>query len=157
MTYLVLVHPLLLARVGLNHYSSHCRRYRLFGIARERFYYWPENGYRIGLSPINSNPLNFWTPVSALTVGGVILILSKTYGYTGEGSRCSSQIWPQLLNRLCLWRNTWILYIIGVIPIVLDRIGIFALAFPGNVYSFTIPSLLVRRIDGLCVQRWTIK
>jgi len=91
-------------------------------------------GYWIGSSPYKQQALKFLgTLVSALTVGGVILILSKTYGYTGEGSLVAPQAnaMAAIIEPLMFGGETpWILYIIGaILAIVLDRIGIPALAF----------------------------
>jgi putative OPT family oligopeptide transporter len=91
-------------------------------------------GYWIGSSPYKQQSLKFLgTLVSALTVGGVILILSKTYGYTGEGSLVAPQAnaMAAIIEPLMFGGETpWILYIIGaILAIVLDRIGIPALAF----------------------------
>ena len=49
-------------------------------------------GYWIGTSPYKQQALKFvGTLVSALTVGAVIMILSKTYGYSGENALVAPQ------------------------------------------------------------------
>jgi len=91
-------------------------------------------GYWIGTSPYKQQSLKFLgTLVSALTVGFVIMILSETYGYTGEDALVAPQAnaMAAIIEPLMFGGNTpWILYIIGaILAVVLDRIGIPALAF----------------------------
>ncbi len=91
-------------------------------------------GYWIGTSPYKQQALKFLgTLVSALTVGGVIIILSKTYGYTGEDALVAPQAnaMASIIEPLMFGGETpWVLYIIGaVLAVILDRIGIPALAF----------------------------
>lgn len=91
-------------------------------------------GYWIGTSPYKQQSLKFLgTFVSALTVGGVIIILSKTYGYTGSDALVAPQAnaMAAIIEPLMFGGSTpWLLYIIGaVLAIILDRIGIPALAF----------------------------
>ena len=91
-------------------------------------------GYWIGTSPFKQEAFKFvGTLVSALTVGAVIMLLSKTYGYTGEDALVAPQanamaaiIQPLMFNG----STPWILYIVGaVLAILLDVIGVPALAF----------------------------
>ena len=91
-------------------------------------------GYWIGTSPFKQEAFKFvGTLVSALTVGAVIMLLSKTYGYTGEDALVAPQanamaaiIQPLMFNG----STPWILYIVGaVLAILLDIIGVPALAF----------------------------
>ena len=91
-------------------------------------------GYWIGTSPYKQEAFKFvGTLVSALTVGAVIMLLSKTYGYTGEDALVAPQanamaaiIQPLMFNG----STPWILYIVGaVLAILLDVIGVPALAF----------------------------
>ena len=91
-------------------------------------------GYWIGTSPYKQQSLKFLgTLVSALTVGVVIMILSKTYGYTGENALVAPQAnaMAAIIEPLMFGGSTpWLLYIIGaILAIALDRIGIPALAF----------------------------
>ncbi len=107
-------------------------------------------GYWIGSSPYKQQSLKFLgTLVSALTVGGVILILSKTYGYTGENALVAPQAnaMAAIIEPLMFGGSTpWILYIIGaILAIVLDRIGIPALAFSLGMFiplQLNIPLLV---------------
>ena len=91
-------------------------------------------GYWIGTSPFKQESLKFLgTLVSALTVGGVIIILSKTYGYTGENALVAPQAnaMAAIIEPLMFGGSTpWILYIIGaILAILLDILGVPALAF----------------------------
>jgi len=91
-------------------------------------------GYWIGSSPYKQQGFKFLgTLVSALTVGAVIMLLSKTYGYTGEDALAAPQAnaMAAIIKPLMFGGSTpWILYIIGAIfAIVLDCIGVPALAF----------------------------
>ena len=91
-------------------------------------------GYWIGTSPYKQQALKFvGTLVSALTVGAVIMILSKTYGYSGENALVAPQAnaMASIIKPLMFGGETpWILYIIGaILAILLDRIGIPSLAF----------------------------
>lgn len=92
-------------------------------------------GYWIGTSPFKQQAFKFvGTLVSALTVGGVIIILSKTYGYdANNGGLVAPQAnaMAAIVQPLMSGQGTpWILYIVGaVLAIILDLLGIPALAF----------------------------
>lgn len=97
-------------------------------------------GYWIGTSPFKQEAFKFvGTLVSALTVGGVILILSKAYGYgyAPGADPNDALVAPQanamasIVQPLMSGEGTpWILYIVGaVLALILDMIGIPALAF----------------------------
>lgn len=91
-------------------------------------------GYWIGTSPFKQESLKFvGTLVSALTVGAVIMLLSETYGYSGDGALVAPQAnaMAAIIKPLMFGGETpWMLYIIGaILAVVLDRIGIPALAF----------------------------
>ncbi|MDR0371271.1 MAG: oligopeptide transporter, OPT family [Prevotellaceae bacterium] len=91
-------------------------------------------GYWIGTSPYKQQTLKFLgTFVSALTVGGVIIMLSNTYGYTGEDGLVAPQAnaMAAIIEPLMFGGQTpWMLYIVGaVLAILLDRLGVAALAF----------------------------
>ena len=91
-------------------------------------------GYWIGTSPYKQQAFKFvGTFVSALTVGAVIMLLSKTYGYTGEGALVAPQAnaMAAIIQPMMTGGSTpWLLYIIGaVLAILLDVIGVPALAF----------------------------
>lgn len=107
-------------------------------------------GYWIGTSPFKQQALKFLgTLVSALTVGAVIMLLSKTYGYSGEDCLVAPQAnaMAAIIEPLMFGGQTpWILYIIGaVLAIVLDRIGVPALAFSLGMFiplQLNIPLLI---------------
>lgn len=91
-------------------------------------------GYWIGTSPYKQEGFKFvGTLVSALTVGAVIMLLSKTYGYTGEDALVAPQAnaMAAIIQPLMFDGSTpWVLYIIGaVLAILLDVVGVPALAF----------------------------
>lgn len=91
-------------------------------------------GYWMGTSPYKQETWKFLgTFVSAITVGGVILILSKTYGYTGEGSMVAPQAnaMASIIKPLMSGESTpWMLYIGGAfLALILDRLKVPALAF----------------------------
>ena len=107
-------------------------------------------GYWIGSSPYKQQALKFiGTLVSALTVGGVIIILSKTYGYSGKDALVAPQAnaMAAIIEPLMFGGGTpWMLYIIGaILAVVLDRIGIPALAFSLGMFiplQLNIPLLV---------------
>lgn len=91
-------------------------------------------GYWIGTSPYKQQALKFLgTFISALTVGGVIIMLSNTYGYTGEDGLVAPQAnaMAAIIEPLMFGGQTpWMLYIVGaVLAVLLDRLGVAALAF----------------------------
>jgi putative OPT family oligopeptide transporter len=106
-------------------------------------------GYWIGSSPFKQQSLKFvGTMVSALTVGAVIMILSETYGY-GENGLVAPQAnaMAAIIEPLMFGGNTpWLLYIIGaILAIILDRIGIPALAFSLGMFiplALNVPLLV---------------
>jgi len=107
-------------------------------------------GYWIGTTPMKQQALKFvGTFVSALTCGAVIMVLSKTYGYTGENALVAPQAnaMAAIIKPLMFGGQTpWLLYIIGaILAIVLDRIGIPALAFSLGMFiplQLNIPLLV---------------
>ncbi|MDL2308547.1 oligopeptide transporter, OPT family [Bacteroidales bacterium OttesenSCG-928-B11] len=107
-------------------------------------------GYWIGTSPFKQQALKFaGTFVSALTVGAVIMLLSETYGYTGADALVAPQAnaMAAIIKPLMFEGSTpWLLYIIGaILAILLDRIGIPALAFSLGIFlplSLNIPLLV---------------
>ena len=97
-------------------------------------------GYWIGSSPFKQQAFKFvGTLVSALTVGIVIMILSKIYGYgyAPDAIKGEELAAPQanamaaVVEPLMSGEGApWILYIVGaVIALLLDMIGVPALAF----------------------------
>ncbi len=91
-------------------------------------------GYWIGTTPKKQETWKFLgTLVSAATVGGVIMVLNKTYGFTGEGALVAPQANAMAAVIDPLMSGTgapWILYGIGaVLAILLTFLKIPALAF----------------------------
>lgn len=91
-------------------------------------------GYWLGSSPYKQQGWKFLgTIVSAATVGGVIMILNKTYGFTGEGALVAPQanamaavIEPMMSGKPA----PWMLYAGGAfMSLILTMIGVPALAF----------------------------
>ena len=91
-------------------------------------------GYWIGTTPAKQETWKFLgTLVSAATVGGVIMILNKTYGFTGDNALVAPQAnaMAAVIEPLMSGAGApWFLYIIGaVISLVLTYFGVPALAF----------------------------
>lgn len=91
-------------------------------------------GYWIGTSPYKQETFKFLgTLVSAITVGAVIILLSKTYGYTGPEALVAPQAnaMAAIIQPLMFGGQTpWLLYIVGaILAILLDCIGVPSLAF----------------------------
>jgi len=91
-------------------------------------------GYWLGTSPYKQQTWKFLgTFVSAATVGGVIMILNKTYGFTGENALVAPQanamaavIEPMMSGKAA----PWLLYAGGAfLSLILTMIGVPALAF----------------------------
>ncbi len=91
-------------------------------------------GYWLGSTPAKQQSWKFLgTLVAAATVGGVMMILNKTYGFTGEHALVAPQAnaMAAVIEPLMSGGGApWVLYGIGaVIAIVLTIFGIPALAF----------------------------
>lgn len=91
-------------------------------------------GYWLGSSPYKQQSWKFLgTLVSAATVGGVIILLNKTYGFTGEGALVAPQanamaavIEPMMSGKPA----PWLLYGAGaMLSLILTMINVPALAF----------------------------
>ncbi|MFO7977239.1 MAG: oligopeptide transporter, OPT family [Bacteroidales bacterium] len=91
-------------------------------------------GYWLGSSPYKQESWKFLgTVVSAATVGGVIIILNQTYGFTGEGALVAPQanamaavIEPMMTGGAA----PWLLYGAGaLLSLILTMLGVPALAF----------------------------
>lgn len=91
-------------------------------------------GYWLGSTPSKQESWKFLgTLVSAATVGGVILLLNKTYGFSPDGGLAAPQAnaMAAVVEPLMLGKGApWILYAIGAgLALVLTFLGIPALAF----------------------------
>lgn len=90
-------------------------------------------GYWLGTTPAKQETWKFLgTLVSAATVGGVILILNQTYGFTsGQLAAPQANAMAAVIEPLMSGAGApWVLYGIGaVLAIILNFLGIPALAF----------------------------
>ncbi len=91
-------------------------------------------GYWLGSTPRKQETWKFaGTLVSAATVGGVILLLNKVYGFTGENALAAPQAsaMAKVLEPMMMGGETpWILYIVGaILACILNWLGVPALAF----------------------------
>lgn len=91
-------------------------------------------GYWLGSTPRKQQQWKFLgTLVSAATVGGVILLLNKVYGFTGENALVAPQAnaMAKVIEPLMMGGDTpWILYMTGaVLALLLNWLGVPALAF----------------------------
>ena len=91
-------------------------------------------GYWIGTTPAKQQTWKFLgTLVSAATVGGVMLILNKVYGFVGENALVAPQAnaMAAVIDPLMMGGETpWLLYIVGaILACLLNWLGVPALAF----------------------------
>lgn len=90
-------------------------------------------GYWLGTTPAKQESFKFFgTLVAAVTVGGVMIVLNKTYGFTGDAlaapqAHAMAAVIEPLMNG---GSAPWLLYGIGcLIAIVLTACNVSALAF----------------------------
>ena len=91
-------------------------------------------GYWCGSTPKKQESWKFLgTLVSAATVGGVIIILNKVYGFTGDNALVAPQAnaMAKVIEPLMMGGDTpWILYMVGaILALILNWLGVPALAF----------------------------
>lgn len=91
-------------------------------------------GYWLGSTPKKQEQWKFLgTLVSAVTVGGVILLLNQVYGFTGENALVAPQAnaMAKVIEPLMMGGDTpWILYMVGaILALILNWLGVPALAF----------------------------
>lgn len=91
-------------------------------------------GYWLGSTPKKQESWKFLgTLVAAATVGGVILILNKVYGFTGDNALSAPQAnaMAEVINGMMSDQPTpWMLYIVGaVLALLLNWLKVPALAF----------------------------
>lgn len=91
-------------------------------------------GYWLGSTPKKQETWKFLgTLVAAATVGGVILVLNKVYGFTGDNALVAPQAnaMAKVIEPLMMGGDTpWMLYIVGaVLALLLNWLGVPALAF----------------------------
>lgn len=91
-------------------------------------------GYWLGSTPKRQETWKFLgTLVSAATVGGVILVLNKVYGFTGDNALVAPQAnaMAKVIEPMMMGGDTpWILYMTGaILAVLLNWLGVPALAF----------------------------
>ncbi len=91
-------------------------------------------GYWLGTTPKKQESWKFLgTLVSAATVGGVIIVLNKVYGFTGDNALVAPQAnaMAKVIEPLMMGGETpWILYMVGaILALILNWLGVPALAF----------------------------
>ena len=91
-------------------------------------------GYWLGSTPRKQESWKFLgTLVSAATVGGVILVLNKVYGFSGPDALVAPQAnaMAKVIEPLMMGGETpWILYMVGaILAVLLNWLGVPALAF----------------------------
>ena len=107
-------------------------------------------GYWLGSTPAKQQSWKFLgTLVSAATVGGVMIILNKTYGFTGDNALVAPQAnaMAAVIEPLMMGQGApWILYGIGaVIALILNFIKVPALPFALGMFipiQLNIPLLV---------------
>lgn len=91
-------------------------------------------GYWIGTTPAKQETWKFLgTLVSAATVGGVILVLNKTYGFTGDNALVAPQAnaMAAVIEPLMMGQGApWMLYSCGaILALLLNMLGVPVLPF----------------------------
>ena len=91
-------------------------------------------GYWLGTTPAKQETWKFLgTLVSAATVGGVIIILNKTYGFTGDQALVAPQAnaMAAVIEPLMMGQGApWLLYGVGaMLALMLNVLGVPVLAF----------------------------
>lgn len=91
-------------------------------------------GYWLGTTPAKQQTWKFLgTLVSAATVGGVMIILNKVYGFVGDDALVAPQAnaMAAVIDPLMMGGETpWLLYIVGaILAVLLNWLGVPCLAF----------------------------
>ena len=118
-------------------------------------------GYWIGSTPRKQEGWKFLgVAVSAVTVCGVMLVLNKTYGFTGEGALVAPQAnaMAAVIEPMCSGGGApWVLYGIGaLIAIILTLFKVPALAFALGMFipiDLNLPLLVGGAISWLVSTR----
>lgn len=114
-------------------------------------------GYWIGVTPRKQETWKFLgTLVSAATVGGVMIILNKTYGFTGDNALVAPQAnaMAAVIEPLMSGQGApWMLYLAGaVLALILNTLGVPVLAFALGMFiplSLNTPLLVGGAISWL--------
>ena len=118
-------------------------------------------GYWIGNTPAKQQTWKFvGTLVSAATVGGVMLVMNKVYGFVGENALVAPQAnaMAAVIDPLMMGGETpWMLYIVGAIfAVLLNWLGVPALAFSLGMFipmSLNAPLLVGGAINWFVSSR----
>ena len=118
-------------------------------------------GYWIGNTPAKQQTWKFvGTLVSAATVGGVMLVMNKVYGFVGENALVAPQAnaMAAVIDPLMMGGETpWMLYIVGaIIAVLLNWLGVPALAFSLGMFipmSLNAPLLVGGAINWFVSSR----
>ena len=118
-------------------------------------------GYWIGNTPAKQQTWKFvGTFVSAATVGGVMLVMNKVYGFVGENALVAPQAnaMAAVIDPLMMGGETpWMLYIVGAIfAVLLNWLGVPALAFSLGMFipmSLNAPLLVGGAINWFVSSR----
>ena len=118
-------------------------------------------GYWIGNTPAKQQTWKFvGTLVSAATVGGVMLVMNKVYGFVGENALVAPQAnaMAAVIDSLMMGGETpWMLYIVGAIfAVLLNWLGVPALAFSLGMFipmSLNAPLLVGGAINWFVSSR----
>ena len=118
-------------------------------------------GYWIGNTPAKQQTWKFvGTLVSAATVGGVMLVMNKVYGFVGENALVAPQAnaMAAVIVPLMMGGETpWMLYIVGAIfAVLLNWLGVPALAFSLGMFipmSLNAPLLVGGAINWFVSSR----
>lgn len=118
-------------------------------------------GYWIGNTPAKQQTWKFvGTLVSAATVGGVMLVMNKVYGFVGENALVAPQAnaTAAVIDPLMMGGETpWMLYIVGAIfAVLLNWLGVPALAFSLGMFipmSLNAPLLVGGAINWFVSSR----
>ena len=114
-------------------------------------------GYWIGSTPRKQETWKFLgTLVSAATVGGVMIILNKTYGFTGDNALVAPQAnaMAAVIEPLMSGQGApWMLYLAGaVLALILSQLGVPVLPFALGMFiplSLNTPLLVGGAISWL--------
>ncbi|MFC4666189.1 OPT family oligopeptide transporter [Falsiporphyromonas endometrii] len=107
-------------------------------------------GYWLGTTPKNQEKWKFLgVLVASVTVAGVMMVLNKTYGFTGQNALVAPQAnaMAAVIQPLMEGGQTpWILYIVGaVLALILTAIGVPALPFALGMFiplQLNVPLLI---------------
>ena len=120
-------------------------------------------GYWLGTTPARQETWKFLgTLVSAATVGGVIIILNKTYGFTGDHALVAPQAnaMAAVIEPLMMGQGApWTLYGVGaVLALLLNVLGVPVLAFALGMFiplELNVPLVIGGAVNWFVTHRST--